>query len=99
MPNSARNARATAPAATRAVVSRADDRSSTLRTSLKPYLRAPARSARAGPLLAAGGAGRLALGRFDAAGPCLHELALHQLQRRRLTGPERERRRALVQQH
>ena len=33
------------PAATRAAVSRARARSSTLRTSLKPYFRAPARSA------------------------------------------------------
>ncbi len=45
IPSSRRNARATPPAATRAAVSRADARSSTLRTSLKPYLRAPARSA------------------------------------------------------
>ena len=44
-PSSARNARATPPAATRAAVSRADARSSTLRTSLKPYFTAPARSA------------------------------------------------------
>ena len=45
MPSSRRNARATPPAATRAAVSRADARSSTSRTSLKPYLSAPARSA------------------------------------------------------
>ena len=45
MPSSRRNARATPPAATRAVVSRADERSSALRTSLKPYLSEPARSA------------------------------------------------------
>ena len=45
MPSSRRKARATPPAATRAAVSRADARSSTLRTSLKPYFRAPARSA------------------------------------------------------
>ena len=45
IPSSRRKARATAPAATRAAVSRAEARSSTLRTSLKPYLRAPARSA------------------------------------------------------
>ena len=45
IPSSRRNARATPPAATRAAVSRADARSSTLRTSLKPYLSAPARSA------------------------------------------------------
>ncbi len=45
MPSSRRNARATPPAATRAAVSRADARSSTSRTSVNPYLRAPARSA------------------------------------------------------
>ena len=45
IPSARRNARATPPAATRAVVSRADERSSTLRTSLNPYLSAPARSA------------------------------------------------------
>ena len=45
IPSSRRNARATPPAATRAAVSRAEARSRTLRTSLKPYLRAPARSA------------------------------------------------------
>ena len=45
MPSSRRNARATPPAATRAAVSRADARSRTFRTSLKPYLSAPARSA------------------------------------------------------
>ena len=45
MPSSRRNARATPPAATLAVVSRADERSSALRTSLKPYLSEPARSA------------------------------------------------------
>ena len=45
MPSSRRKARATPPAATRAAVSRAEARSRTLRTSLKPYLRAPARSA------------------------------------------------------
>ena len=44
MPSSRRNARATPPAATRAAVSRADARSSTLRTSSWPYLSAPARS-------------------------------------------------------
>ena len=45
IPSSRRNARATPPTATRAAVSRADERSRTLRTSSKPYLRAPARSA------------------------------------------------------
>ncbi len=45
MPSSRRNDRARAPAATREVVSRALARSSTLRRSLVPYLRAPARSA------------------------------------------------------
>ena len=45
MPSAARKARATPPAATRAAVSRAEARSSTLRTSLKPYFSAPARSA------------------------------------------------------
>ncbi len=45
IPSTARNARQTAPAATRAAVSRAEARSRTGRTSLKPYFRAPARSA------------------------------------------------------
>ncbi len=45
IPSWRRKARATAPAATRAAVSRADARSRTLRTSLKPYFSAPARSA------------------------------------------------------
>ena len=45
MPSAWRSAFATPPAATRAAVSRADARSSTLRTSSKPYLSAPARSA------------------------------------------------------
>ena len=45
IPSSARRRRATAPAATRAVVSRAEARSRTFRTSSKPYFRAPARSA------------------------------------------------------
>ena len=50
MPSSRRNARATPPAATRAAVSRADARSRTLRTSLKPYFRArPGRHGPAGP--------------------------------------------------
>ena len=40
-----RSLRATAPAATRVAVSRAEDRSSTFRTSVWPYLSAPARSA------------------------------------------------------
>ena len=44
-PSSWRNARQTAPAATRIAVSRALARSSTLRTSSKPYFSAPARSA------------------------------------------------------
>src|SRR5260370_1075867 len=44
-PNVPRSLRATAPAATRVAVSRADDRSSTFRTSVWPYLSAPARSA------------------------------------------------------
>jgi len=54
MPSSRRKARATAPAATRAAVSRADARSSTFRTSLKPYLSAPARSAWPGRTLVTG---------------------------------------------
>ena len=45
IPSSRRKARATPPAATRAAVSRAEARSRTLRTSLKSYLSAPARSA------------------------------------------------------
>ena len=45
MPSWASSARATAPAATRAAVSRAEARSSTLRTSPNPYFTAPARSA------------------------------------------------------
>jgi len=44
-PSAARNWRATAPAATRAAVSRALARSSTLRASSKPYFCRPARSA------------------------------------------------------
>ena len=44
-PTARRNSLASAPAATRAAVSRALARSSTLRTSLKPYLWRPARSA------------------------------------------------------
>ena len=45
MPSSARNARATAPSATRAAVSRALARSSTGRASSKPYFCMPTRSA------------------------------------------------------
>ncbi len=45
MPKGLSSALATAPAATRAAVSRALARSSTLRTSSKPYFSAPARSA------------------------------------------------------
>ena len=44
-------------------------------------------------------AGRLALGRAQPAGPGLGQLLLHQLERRRLAGPQRERRRALVEEH
>ena len=45
MPSSASSALATAPAATRAAVSRADARSRTSRASPKPYFCMPARSA------------------------------------------------------
>ena len=45
MPSSPRNARATAPSATRAAVSRALARSSTLRASSKSYFCMPTRSA------------------------------------------------------
>ena len=45
MPNCASSWRASVPAATRDAVSRALARSSTSRTSVCPYLRAPARSA------------------------------------------------------
>src|SRR5205823_1556608 len=44
-PNCPSSLRATPPAATRVAVSRADERSSTLRTSEWPYFSAPARSA------------------------------------------------------
>ena len=44
-PSARRNALASAPPATRAAVSRALARSSTLRTSVKPYFCTPARSA------------------------------------------------------
>ena len=44
-PSARRKALASAPAATRAAVSRALARSSTLRTSVKPYFWTPARSA------------------------------------------------------
>ena len=44
-PSARRNALAIAPPATRAAVSRALARSSTLRTSVKPYFCTPARSA------------------------------------------------------
>ncbi len=45
IPNSARNAFDTAPAATRAAVSRAEARSRTSRASPKPYFCMPGRSA------------------------------------------------------
>ncbi len=51
------------------------------------------------PRRAAAFAGRLALGRAQSAGPRLGQLRLHQVERRRLAGPQRERRRALVEQH
>ncbi len=44
-PTARRNSLASAPAATRAAVSRAEARSSTLRTSVNPYFWRPARSA------------------------------------------------------
>ena len=63
IPSSARKARQTAPAATRAAVSRADARSRTGRTSSKPYLRAPARSAWPGRTRVTGWARSVALRR------------------------------------
>ena len=59
MPSAPRNARHTAPAATRAAVSRAEARSSTGRASLKPYFTAPARSAWPGRSRVTGCARRL----------------------------------------
>src|SRR4030081_3511902 len=54
IPNWPSSLRATPPAATLVAVSRAEDRSSTLRTSVCPYLRAPARSAWPGLSLVTG---------------------------------------------
>jgi len=57
-PNSSSSFLHTAPTATRAAVSRALDRSSTRRTSSKPYFRAPTRSAWPGRGLVMSGSSR-----------------------------------------